>query len=81
MSRLEQLTPQLAIFKDQQHSLNLKQLKLNEDFEYVQSLVNRLHSYEKTTNLIETQQIYYQQLMSDATTQRHAYEHQAELVH
>ena len=76
---MEQLTPQLAIFKDQQHSLNLKQLKLNEDFEYVQSLVNRLHSYEKTTNLIETQQIYYQQLMSDATTQRHAYEHQAEL--
>ena len=57
----------------------MKQLKLNEDFEYVQSLVNRLHSYEKTTNLIETQQIYYQQLMSDATTQRHAYEHQAEL--
>ena len=76
---MEQLRPQLAIFKGQQHSLNLKQLKLNEDFEYVQSLVNRLHSYEKTTNLIETQQIYYQQLMSDATTQRHAYEHQAEL--
>ena len=79
VSRLEQLTLQLATFKDQQHTLNLKQLKLNEDFEYVQSLVNRLHSYEKTTNLIETQQIYYQQLMSDATTQRHAYEHQAEL--
>ena len=76
---MEQLTLQLATFKDQQHTLNLKQLKLNEDFEYVQSLVNRLHSYEKTTNLIETQQIYYQQLMSDATTQRHAYEHQAEL--
>ena len=79
VSQLEQLTLQLATFKDQQHTLNLKQLKLNEDFEYVQSLVNRLHSYEKTTNLIETQQIYYQQLMSDATTQRHAYEHQAEL--
>ena len=33
VSRLEQLTLQLATFKDQQHTLNLKQLKLNEDFE------------------------------------------------
>lgn len=79
VSQLEQLTLQLETFKDQQYTLNLKQLKLNEDFEYVQSLINRLQSYEKTTNLIETQQIYYQQLMSDAITQRQVYEHQAEL--
>lgn len=79
VSQLDQLIPQLAAFKEQEHHLNVKQLKCKDDLGYVQTLRSRLQSYEQTTQSIKTQQVQHQQLVNEATLQRQSYEHQAEL--
>ena len=76
---LDRLTEEKGLCKEQQHAQEVRELKMNEDVQYVTLLCQKLETYGQTRSSLIGKEDKVREVLEAAKVKRENYEHQAQL--